>query len=109
MKRILRLSSLLVVLILGAAYPTAWAAEYGDAKAGRALAERWCSGCHIAAPGQGDSDAVPSLTGLANNPAKSPAKLKTWLMAPHPPMPDLHLSRQAIADIVAYIESLKRR
>ena len=111
MKRILRVSALLVVLvlILGAANAAARAAEFGDAKAGRALAERWCTGCHITAPGQGDSDAAPSLTGLANNPAKSPAKLKTWLMAPHPSMPDFNLSRQAIADIVAYIESLKRR
>jgi mono/diheme cytochrome c family protein len=109
MKRILRVSSLLVVLILGAANPAARAAEFGDAKVGRALTERWCTGCHITAPGQGNSDAAPSLTSLANNPAKSPVKLKIWLMAPHPPMPDFQLSRQAIADIVAYVESLKRR
>lgn len=109
MKRLSLTTPVFVALVLGAASPHAWAAEIGDAKAGRALAERWCSGCHLAGPGQGDSDAAPSFTSIANNPAKSPAKLKAWLLAPHPPMPNFHLSRQEIADILAYLESLKRR
>ena len=35
--------------------------------------------------------------------------LRAFLMTSHPPMPDLHLTRDEIDDVSAYILSLKQR
>jgi hypothetical protein len=34
---------------------------------------------------------------------------RAFLLAPHPPMPDLNLSRADIDDISAYLDSLKTK
>jgi mono/diheme cytochrome c family protein len=74
----------------------------GDADSGRALAQRWCRGCH------GASDAVPPLAEAVNRPGRTPGTLQAWLADPHPPMPNLSLTRAEIADLVAYLETLRK-
>jgi mono/diheme cytochrome c family protein len=79
-----------------------------DAAKGEIIARRWCAACHVVAPEQtvANSDA-PTFASIArrNVPPKS---LKAFLADPHPKMPDMNLSRSEIADIVAYIGSLRR-
>ena len=78
----------------------------GDAAQGRVLARTWCSGCHTVEAG--GTDAAPPLATIANRPDRTEAYLFTWLSDPHPPMPQLNLGRQEIADIIAYLQSLRR-
>jgi len=84
-------------------------AAAGDAQAGRRIALRWCDGCHGSAEANRASDGAPSLLAIAQDKSKTPEHLRAWLTAPHPPMPNLNLSRSEIDDIMAYLESLSRR
>jgi mono/diheme cytochrome c family protein len=95
----------ILILSLGAAAGTAWA---GDPAEGRAIAERWCSSCHVAGSRGGGTDAVPTLESISNDPRRSPEWVRQWLNDPHPPMPNLPLTRAQIDDVVAYLESLSR-
>lgn len=97
------LAALLMTLIW-----TVQAAEpVGDASAGKRLAREWCAACHYVGPGAAASDAAPAFAEIANDPAATPEGWRNWLVDPHPPMPNLSLSRQEIDAIVAYLLSLK--
>ncbi|NLH83120.1 MAG: cytochrome c [Phyllobacteriaceae bacterium] len=83
----------------------------GVAARGEVLAKRWCASCHVVAADQtrASSDA-PSFFALTGEAARTPEALAAYLAQPetvHGKMPDLHLSRVEIADIVAYVETLK--
>jgi mono/diheme cytochrome c family protein len=79
-----------------------------DAANGQALARQWCAGCHaVAADATARSDATPSFSNIARRPNTSEDSLRAWLGAPHPNMPNFELSRAALADLTAYILSLK--
>jgi mono/diheme cytochrome c family protein len=92
----------LAAALLGAAAVADEVAE------GRALAERWCSECHVTAAGQATgADVAPAFPILAQDPARPDAWLRGWLADPHPPMPDLGLSREQIDAVVAYLASLR--
>ncbi len=78
-----------------------------DPAAGLALAERWCASCHAVAAGAGGSDQVPSFERIVQERDRSEEWLRTWLSVPHESMPSLSLSRQEIADLVAYLKSLR--
>lgn len=93
----------IVLFALAAGVP----ATAQDPAAGRALAEQWCTSCHIVAPGAGSSDQVPSLQSIVQDRGRSEEWLRTWLSAPHESMPSLSLSRMEIVDLVAYLESLR--
>jgi cytochrome c len=83
------------------------AQDMGDPAKGVMLARTWCTGCHVVEPGGRGSDAAPSFMTIANDPKRPPAALRAWLTHPHPPMPNMNLSRAEIDDIVAYLRSLK--
>ncbi|HXV26058.1 MAG TPA: cytochrome c [Alphaproteobacteria bacterium] len=76
---------------------------------GRDLARTWCSGCHLVEEegGQSGSDAAPPFSVIAHDPSLTPDQLRSWLVDPHPPMPNLSLTRDEIEDLVAYIGSLR--
>ena len=82
-----------------------------DVAAGRHLAETWCAGCHMVAPDatRSPNDAIPSFAAIAQMPSTTMSSLNAFLQSPHPPMPDLKLSRTEISDISAYILSLRPR
>ena len=92
-----------------AAAPLAWAAA--DIGNGERLARRWCAECHVVAPDQKTANAdVPAFATIGADPAKTPEGLATLLAVPeraHSKMQNLNLSRTEIADVVAYIQSLK--
>ncbi|HUI21840.1 MAG TPA: c-type cytochrome [Methylocella sp.] len=79
-----------------------------DAAKGEVIAKRWCAACHLVSPDQthANSDA-PSFASVAHK-IKSPQALTAFLMDPHPKMPDMSLTREEIADLVAYIGTLRR-
>ncbi|NUB23878.1 c-type cytochrome [Azospirillum brasilense] len=88
--------------------------QAADAEAGRSIADRWCAACHLISDSNADSravrgtDAVPTLSSIARDPNRSPNWLRQWLTFPHPPMPDLNLSRSEIDDVIAYLQGMSR-
>ncbi len=88
----------------------AGAQESGDRFAGHELAVRWCSSCHVVDPGQQHqgSDAVPTFAAIAAMKSTTAASLTVFLATPHAQMPDYTLSRDDIANVSAYILSLRK-
>jgi mono/diheme cytochrome c family protein len=81
-----------------------------DIANGKSLAGKLCVGCHVidrgaAAIPQPD---VPSFPAIADRPNQTVEALTTWLLAPHTPMPDPHLSRVEIRDLASFIFSLRK-
>ena len=96
------LSSLIVVTLVEVA-------SAADAANGEKLARRWCASCHVVAADQrqGNTQAAP-FSEMAKIPGLDASKLALFLLAPHPPMPDMSLSRAEAADLAAYIEKQGR-
>jgi mono/diheme cytochrome c family protein len=98
----------IVSLALGLGAAPIASSHAADAANGGALARQWCAGCHaVAADAAVRSDTPPSFVSIARRPGPSEDSLRAWLGAPHPSMPDFDLSRAALADLTAYILSLK--
>lgn len=89
----------------------ATAQTVGDADAGRALAQRWCTSCHVIDPTAHSASATgaPTFPGIARMVSTTALSLSAFLQTPHDRMPDLHLSHDEIADVTAFILSLKPR
>jgi mono/diheme cytochrome c family protein len=79
----------------------------GDAIAGRAIAERWCAGCHLIDGAAETSDAAVPLAAIARRPRYDLNALAAFLTAPHGGMPDLSLTQREIEDLIAFIETLR--
>lgn len=84
-------------------------ASAADVQQGKTLAKQWCSNCHLIVADQGTGgDAASTFGAIAETAAERNDDLRAWLADPHPPMPDLSLTRVEIDDLLAYIESLER-
>jgi mono/diheme cytochrome c family protein len=80
----------------------------GNAETGGAIAERWCSSCHLVSPDQTSAVAdVPTFMSIAQRSDSELDALAGFLADPHPPMPDMSLTRDEIRDLLAYIRSLR--
>lgn len=81
----------------------------GDAGEGKAIASRWCAACHNigGAEKPSASDVVPTFDSIARRDDLNRVQLETWIGNPHPPMPNLNLTRVEIDNLVTYIESLR--
>lgn len=101
---------LLTALALVTVPVRAAAQDEGDATAGRRLAETWCSSCHVVDPAlhHGSDNGAPAFSAVAAMSSTTPLALRAFLQTPHAQMPDLHLSRNEIDDLAAYILSLRR-
>lgn len=96
------------VLILSLAMTCASPAFAADAANGGRIAKRWCAECHVVTPGQASAKAdAPTFASIAARGA-AVVPLDKFLMNPHPKMPDMQLNRTEVADLVAYIGSLKK-
>jgi len=85
------------------------AAAFESPANGRALAEQWCSSCHLVTPEQTRASAdAPPFMSIAKRSDVELGRLASFLIDPHPKMPNFSLSRQQISDLVAYIRSLKK-
>jgi len=83
----------------------------GNALQGRELAVKECSQCHRvsrAALPPGLLRVGPAFGDIADSASITPTSLFVFLHSSHPPMPDIVLSQQESADVIAYIISLKR-
>ncbi len=103
----LRISA--AVLALLAAVMLMGTAVVADTANGEKLARRWCASCHVVAPdqSQGNTQAAP-FSEMAKLPGLDAAKLALFLLAPHPPMPDMSLSRNEASDLAAYIAAQRK-
>jgi len=96
----------LIASVVVMAFPLG--AHAADATKGEVIAKRWCAACHLVAPDQKEANSdAPSFSSVAHK-IKSAKALTTFLMDPHPKMPDMSLTRDEIADLVAYIGTLRR-
>jgi hypothetical protein len=80
-----------------------------DADNGKRLAHRWCAAGHVVSAKQHSAatdQAAPFAT-IAKIPGFDAAKVALFLLAPHPKMPDMELSRTEAGDLAAYIATLK--
>lgn len=80
-----------------------------DLENGLTLARKLCTTCHLVgeqAYASVPAD-VPTFRSIANRPSQSAVALTNWLLAPHAPMPDPHLTRKEIRDLAEYILSLR--
>lgn len=104
--------ALATVVALAAAGATSAAEAGGDAAAGRVIAARYCAACHEI-PGLDGRAAPapltpPAFAAIAAHPETyTRARLERFLRAPHFPMKTLVLSRHDIANLIAFIESLR--
>lgn len=96
-------------LLIVAGTRIARAEEYGDPAEGHRLAQQWCSNCHVIerSAQSGASNGAPSFAAIAGMKAMTPMALHVFLQTPHDRMPDLHLTRNEIDDLIAYITSLR--
>jgi cytochrome c len=81
-----------------------------DAKTGKRIAEKLCVGCHIVGPraaGAAVPADVPSFARIARVPGQTAQSIAGAIVVPHPPMPQIQLTREEIGDIAAYILTLK--
>jgi mono/diheme cytochrome c family protein len=83
------------------------AQERGDPAAGRELAVKLCSACHIVGDEAVGSDAAPPFPVIAKDPDVTFSELHAWRGPMHPILPNLALTAQQIADINAYLDSLR--
>jgi mono/diheme cytochrome c family protein len=101
---------LAAILILASGL-AATAQESGDAAAGARFARSACGPCHAIEPGLASSPNAdaPAFQVIANMPSMTGTALTVWLRTSHPTMPNLQLTPAETADVIAYIESLRRR
>lgn len=96
-------------ICLAAAFIAApsWAADVNN---GRRIAFRWCQSCHVVASTQRQAnDEAPPFAEIAQRPGFDPARVATFLLDPHPKMPNMSLTRDETADLAAYIGSLAKK
>ncbi len=104
-----RVAGLAVIgVVMGLSIATAQ--DFGDVAAGHGLAETWCSGCHLVSPSSRGPvpDGVPGFPAVANMSSTTAISLGVFLQTRHGAMPDFKLSREQIADVSAYILSLRK-
>jgi cytochrome c2 len=86
----------------------------GNPDIARGIVAEYCSKCHdVPGYGKGSKDAAvigPSFRSIANQPTVyTQARLKSFLNQPHYPMTKFILSPSDIDNLIAYIESLRRK
>ena len=87
-------------------------AQDGDAAAGHAFAREACHACHMVEAKQQKPRRIvigPAFRDIANTRGMTATALRVFLTTSHPKMPNLILTPEEIADVSAYILSLRHR
>lgn len=108
MMRIVMLAGILAVSACAANAQT----PSGKSEAGRVYAREVCSPCHAvtAEPASQRIIAIaPDFQSIANTPGMSRTALRAFLQTPHPKMPNLVLTPEQSADVIAFVLSLRER
>jgi mono/diheme cytochrome c family protein len=87
----------------------ALAQEQGDPKRGLSYAEKACTECHAVRADDDLSPLVdaPTFRSVANTQGMTQTALSVWFQSPHPSMPNLIIPPEELANVIAYIMSLK--
>jgi mono/diheme cytochrome c family protein len=96
---------LAILSSLAASIPAASSSSAAEnADAGRTIAETWCRPCHaIGTPPT--SDIAPPFGDIVSR--RTPQEIASFLADPHGRMPSIQLARPQIADIIAFMATLK--
>jgi mono/diheme cytochrome c family protein len=80
-----------------------------NSQRGQELAAQLCSNCHLVGTvEQQDANAdVPSFHEIANQEGQSVGSIMVHIMLPKHPMPTIPLTKRELADLAAYILSLR--
>jgi cytochrome c2 len=81
-----------------------------DVAAGRAFARDACKSCHIVDPDDRATKSIvigPGFRDIANTLGMTATALRVFLTTSHPKMPNLILTPQQTADVIAYMLSLR--
>ena len=87
-------------------------AQDGDVVAGHAFAREACNACHVVETKQKKPRLIvigPAFRDIANTRGMTATALRVFLTTSHPKMPNLILTPEEIADVTAYILSLRNR
>ena len=99
--------------ILAASAYTANAQEVsGNPEAGRAYAREVCSPCHAIAAEEASRRIIavaPDFSAIADTPGMTATALRAFFQTPHPKMPNLILTPEQSADVIAFLISLRDR
>jgi mono/diheme cytochrome c family protein len=107
----LRIRRLAPAALLALTAATAHAQD-GDIAAGHAFARGACNACHmVEVKSQKPRRIVigPAFRDIANTRGMTATALRVFLTTSHPKMPNLILTSEEIADVTAYILSLRSR
>jgi mono/diheme cytochrome c family protein len=74
-----------------------------DPVKGKVLAEKLCTNCHLV----GSAQQVPSFPEIANLEGQTAGAITARIMLPKHPMPTIPLTKAELADLAAYILSLR--
>jgi mono/diheme cytochrome c family protein len=96
----------IVLAVLAITPPVAAQQRESDAAAGRELASKLCSACHIVGAERVGSDVAPPFAAIAKDPEMTLTELHAWRGPSHPLLPNLSLTAQQVADINAYLDTL---
>jgi mono/diheme cytochrome c family protein len=108
--RLTVLASAILSLPIGGAALAATIPGQPNPAHGKALAESLCTNCHLVAPDQDHASAdVPSFHEIANLPGQTTGDIIARIMLPKHPMPRIPLTNDELADLAAYIISLRNR
>ncbi|MGZ5916210.1 MAG: c-type cytochrome [Methyloceanibacter sp.] len=82
-----------------------------DPQSGKALAEKLCTNCHLIGGAQQEHAVVdvPSFHEIANRQDQSTGAIVSHIVLPKHPMPQIPLTKSELADLSAYIMSLRDR
>ena len=80
-----------------------------DPESGKQLAQRLCSNCHLVESGQEHAVAdVPSFHEIANMEGQTEGSIMGKIIIPKHPMPVIPITKSELADLAAYIMSMKQ-
>jgi mono/diheme cytochrome c family protein len=76
---------------------------------GKELAQQLCSNCHLVDNQQQQTNAdVPSFNEIANEEGQTAGTIMAHIMLPKHPMPTIPLTQRELADLAAYILSMRK-
>jgi mono/diheme cytochrome c family protein len=104
--RIFLIAGWLSMLMVGAAL--AGVTSKPDPEHGKDLAERLCSNCHLVQAGQEHANAdVPTFHEIANMKGQTEGMIIAHIIIPKHPMPVIPITKSELADLAAYIMTLR--
>ena len=84
----------------------------GNPEAGGVYVREVCSPCHAVTAEQASQRSIaiaPDFQTIANTPGMTATAFRAFLQTPHPKMPNLILTPEQSADVIAFLLSLRDR